>query len=173
MAIHYVDTNALIKLYVFDATSYWAIGVEAQEKPRNRLIVSEIVRVEVPSAMYKIGRIDPNIDAAAVDLGLRRFKRHLSVETSYRRSRFLVCLFNDTVLNQADTLLEKYRAGQPKALHSLDALHLASAIVARNTLPERERTDMVFLTLHGYSPMGSRFIAPANARTPRRRCPRH
>src|SRR5215469_13758662 len=30
------------------------------------------------------------------------------------------------------------------------------------------------LTLHGgSSPMGSRFIAPADARTPRRRCPRH
>jgi predicted nucleic acid-binding protein len=146
VAIYYFDTNALVKLYVFDATSYWAIGVEAQDKPRNRLIVSEIVRVEVPSAMYKIGRIDPNIDAAETDLSLRRFKRHLSAETSYRRSRFLVCLLNDTVLNQADTLLEKYRAGQPKALHGLDALHLASAIVARNTLLERERGEMVLVS---------------------------
>lgn len=123
MATYYFDTNALIKLYVFDATSYWAIGVEAQRKPRNRLIVSEIARVEIPSAMYKIGRINTNVDAAEIDIGLRRFKRHLSAETGYRRSRFLVCLLNDTVFNQADTLLEKYRSGRPKALRSLDALH--------------------------------------------------
>ncbi|HLY30779.1 MAG TPA: hypothetical protein VKQ36_07105 [Ktedonobacterales bacterium] len=93
MAIYYFDTNALIKLYIFDATSYWAIGIEAQKKPLYRLIVSEIARVEIPSAMYKIGRINPNVEAAEIDLGIRRFKRHLSAATSYRRSRSTICLF--------------------------------------------------------------------------------
>jgi hypothetical protein len=146
MATYYFDTNALIKLYVFDATSYWAIGVEAKRKPQNSLIVSEIIRVELPSAMYKLERIDTNVDAAVIDLGIRRLKRHLSAETGYRRARFLVSILNDTVFNQADELLEKYRAGQPKALHSLDALHLASAIIARNTLPAQERQSMIFVS---------------------------
>lgn len=74
--------------------------------------------------MYKIERIYTNVDAAAIDLGIRRFERHLSAETGYRRARFLVSLLNDIALNQADELLEKYRVGQPKALYSLDALHL-------------------------------------------------
>lgn len=146
MATYFFDTNALIKFYVFDATSYWAIGVEGQKRPRNRLIVSEIVRVEIPSAMYKIGRMVPMVDASEIDLGLRRFRRHLRAEASYRRSRFMVCLLNELVLQQADTLLEKYRAGQPKALHSLDALHLASALIARQTLAEHERASMVFVS---------------------------
>ncbi|HUY75880.1 MAG TPA: type II toxin-antitoxin system VapC family toxin [Ktedonobacterales bacterium] len=146
MATYYFDTNALIKLYIFDTTSYWAVGVESQKTPQNRLIVSEIARVEIPSAMYKIGRINPNVDVAEIDLGIRRFKRHMSAGTNYRRSRFTVSILNETVLNQADILLEKYRTGQPKALHSLDALHLASAMIIRNTLPEPERASMVFVS---------------------------
>ena len=146
MATYYFDTNALIKLYVFDATSYWAIGVVAQRKPQNTIIVSEIVRVEIPSAMYEIERVDANTSSAIIDLGIRRFKRHLSLDTQYHRSRFLVSLLNDTVLNHAEALLEKYRDGLPKALHSLDALHLASARIARNTLQENERAAMVFVS---------------------------
>jgi len=146
VATYYFDTNALIKLYIFDATSYWAIGIEAQKNPQNRLIVSEVARVEVPSAMYKIGRINPNVEAAEIDLAIRRFKRHMNAETNYRESRFTISILNEAVLNQADTLLETYRTGQPKALHSLDALHLASAMIIRNTLPEPERVSMVFVS---------------------------
>jgi predicted nucleic acid-binding protein len=147
VAIYYFDTNALVKLYVFDKTSYWAIGVEAQRKPRHQIFTSEIVRVEVPSALYKIGRIDPNVDASAIDLSLRRFKRQVSAETEYRNSRFLVVLLNGAILIQADALLTKYRGGRPKALHSLDALHLASAIVARSTLHESARDTMLFVSV--------------------------
>jgi hypothetical protein len=58
----------------------------------------------------------------------------------------MVCLLNELVLQQADTLLEKYRAGQPKALHSLEALRLASTLIARQTLSEHERAGMVFVS---------------------------
>ena len=146
VATYYFDTNALIKLYVFDATSYWTIGIEAQRKPQHRIIVSEIVRVEVPSAMYKIARINPAVEAAEIDLSIRRFKRHLRAASAYRQARFLVSVLNETVLDQADALLEKYRAGQPKALHSLDALHLASAMIARNTLSAGERDSITFVS---------------------------
>ena len=146
MATYYFDTNALIKLYIFDATSYWAVGVESQTKPRHHLIVSEIARVEIPSAMYKIGRINPDVDVAEIDLGIRRFKRHMRAGANYYGSRFTISILNEAVLNQADALLEKYRTGQPKALHSLDALHLASAMIIRNTLPEQEHTSMVFVS---------------------------
>jgi hypothetical protein len=146
VAVYYFDTNTLIKLYVFDATSFWAIGVEAQRKPQNRIIVSEIARVEIPSAMYKIGRINPHIDPSMIDLGIRRFNRQMNVDTGYRRARFLVAMLNDAVFQQAEALLAKYRLGQPKALHSLDALHLASAIAARSTLSENLRPDMYFVS---------------------------
>jgi predicted nucleic acid-binding protein len=146
VATYFFDTNALIKLYVFDATSYWAIGIEAQRKPQHRIIVSEIVRVEIPSALYKISRIDLNVDPSMIDLGIRRFQRQLSADTSYRKSRFLVATLNEAVFQQAEALLEKYRLGRPKALHSLDALHLTSAIVARNALSATARSDMYFVS---------------------------
>ncbi len=146
MAVYYFDTNTLIKLYVFDATSYWTIGIVAQRKPQNRIIVSEIVRVEIPSALYKIGRIDPNVDSSLIDLGIRRFNRQMRADTGYRRARFLVTILSDPVFQQAEALLEKYRQGLPKALHSLDALHLASAIAARNTLSESLRADLYFVS---------------------------
>ena len=146
MTTYYFDTNALIKLYVFDATSHWAIGIEAKRKPQNRILVSEIARIEIPSALYKIGRIDPNIDSGMIDLAIRRFRRQLSADTDYRKARFLVAILNETVFQQAEALLEKYRLGKPKALHSLDALHLASAIAARNALLPNARTDMYFVS---------------------------
>lgn len=119
MAVYYFDTNTLIKLYVFDATSYWTIGIEAQRKPQNRIIVSEIVRVEIPSALYKIGRIDPNIDSSLIDLGIRRFNRQMRADTGYRRARFLVTILSDPVFQQAEALLENTARDYPRRYTAL------------------------------------------------------
>jgi len=52
MTTCFLDTNALVKLYAFDSTSYWTIGIVASKHPRHPIVVSEIVRIEVPSALY-------------------------------------------------------------------------------------------------------------------------
>ena len=84
MTTYFLDTNALVKLYAFDRTSYWTIGVVASRRPRHRI--------------------------------------------------------------RATQLLERYRTGTPKALHTLDALHLASALIARAMLPESERVTFHFVS---------------------------
>jgi len=53
---------------------------------------------------------------------------------------------NTTRLEQATLLLDTYRSGKPKALHTLDALHLASALVAQALAPENERANFFFVS---------------------------
>lgn len=90
MATYFLDTNALVKLYAFDSTSYWTIGIVASRRPRHRIVVSEIVQVEVPSALYKLERIDATIVASQTDLaGLaphppRRLPRLVLARHAYR-----------------------------------------------------------------------------------------
>jgi predicted nucleic acid-binding protein len=76
MTTYFLDTNALVKLYAFDSTSYWTIGIVANRRPRHRIVVSDIVQVEVPSALYKLERVDATI-AAQTDLAVKRFNRDL------------------------------------------------------------------------------------------------
>ena len=146
MAIYFLDTNALVKLYAFDSTSYRTIGIVASKRPRHRIVVSEIVQVELPSALYKLERITPEIDAAQTNLALKRFARDLRTDDQFRRSRFTVMFLNTTRLEQATLLLDTYRSGKPKALHTLDALHLASALVAQALAPEPERANFYFVS---------------------------
>jgi PIN domain len=155
MATYFLDTNALVKLYAFDRTSYWTIGIVASKRPRHRIVVSEIVQVELPSALYKLERITSGINAAQTDLALKRFTRDLRADDQFRRSRFTVMFLNTTRLKQAALLLDTYRSGKPKASHTLDALHLASALVAQVLLPENERANFCFVSadkqLRGYA----------------------
>jgi hypothetical protein len=87
----------------------------------------------------------PGIDAAQTGLALKRFARDLRADNQFHRSRFTVMFLNTTRLEQATLLLDTYRSGKPKALHTLDALHLASAITAQALLPEAERTNFFFV----------------------------
>ena len=146
MATYFLDTNALVKLYAFDSTSYWTIGIVASKRPRHRIVVSEIVQVEVPSALYKLERITPGIDATQTDLALKRFARDLRADDQFRRSRFTVMLLNAALLERARLLLERYRSGKPKALHTLDALHLSSALTTQALSPEAERANFFFVS---------------------------
>ncbi len=112
----------------------------------HRIVVSEIVQVEVPSALYKLERIDATIAAAQTDLAVKRFNRDLRADDLFRRSRFSVVFLSAPLLARATQLLERYRTGKPKALHTLDALHLASALIARAMLPESERATFHFVS---------------------------
>jgi predicted nucleic acid-binding protein len=146
MTTYFLDTNALVKLYAFDSTSYWTIGIVANKRPRHRIVVSDIVQVEVPSALYKLERVDPTVAAAQTDLAVKRFNRDLRAEDLFRRSRFSVVLRSAPLLARAAELLERYRSGKPKALHTLDALHLASALIARALLTKHDRATFHFVS---------------------------
>lgn len=146
MAHFFFDTNALVKLFVFDETSYWTIGIEASKTPRHQIFIAEVACVELPSALFKLERITPEIQPMQTDMALKRFQRLLDADHEYRRSRFTVMYLNPRLFATANDLLARYRSGQPKALRSLDALQLAAALIARQSLPAAARDILSFVS---------------------------
>lgn len=97
-------------------------------KPPPDVYISELARVELPSALYKVERIG-GYSQALTDTALNRLYADLRLSAPARRLRvFEIVPLSDQVLTLADGLLRKYRTGKPYALRSLDAIQLASAV---------------------------------------------
>jgi len=147
MASYFFATNALIKAYIYEPSgSDWVLGVISAKQPAHQLFISEIARVEIPSALYKIERAH-GYAQKITNLAINRFERHRDAENDYRRSLYTILLINNAVLAEPQRLLRAYRAGIPKGLRSLDALQLACAVRARKTLAPEEQAQMVFVTI--------------------------
>lgn len=115
--------------------------------PSPRVYISEIARVEVPSALYKIERIR-GYSQALTNVAINTFNRDIRLSVPSRRLReYEITPLSGTVLASADTLLEKYRTGKPYALRGLDAIQLASAELARASLTPEERGNIIFVTV--------------------------
>ena len=146
MTTYFLDTNALIKAYIHERGSPWINTTLAKKSSQPRICISEISRVELPSALYKIERIR-GYSQALTDTAINTFARDLRLSAASRRLRvYEITPLSDEVLTLADALLEKYRSGKPYALRSLDAIQLASAQIARASLPLAEQGDFIFVT---------------------------
>ncbi len=145
MVSYFFDTSAIIKAYRLESGTDWINGVIGQ-KPSPRISISELVRVEVPSTLYRIER-EKQIDEAMTNWAYNRFERDIRLsEPTYNQRKYIVISITSTIIERAASLLEKYRRGSPNALRSLDAIQLACAIIARDTLAASERDEMVFVT---------------------------
>ena len=56
MPAYFFDTNALVKAYIQERGSPW-VNAAMAGKPPPRIHISELTRVEMPSALYKVERI--------------------------------------------------------------------------------------------------------------------
>ena len=75
MASYFFDTNALIKAYIYEpGGSDWVLGVISAKQPEHQLFISEIARVEIPSALYKIERAR-GYAQEITNLAVNRFER--------------------------------------------------------------------------------------------------
>jgi predicted nucleic acid-binding protein len=147
MASYFFDTNALVKAYIYEPDgSDWILGVISAKQPAHQLFISEIARVEIPSALYKIERARSHAQEIT-NLAVNRFERHLDTENDYRRALYTILLINNALLAEAQRLLRAYRSGAPKGLRTLDALQLACAVRAHKTLALEEQSQMVFVTI--------------------------
>lgn len=146
MPAYFFDTNALIKAYVHESGSPW-VNATMTGKPPSPIYISELARVEVPSALYKVERIRAYSQALA-DSAINRFHTDMRLSAPTRRLKvFEIVLLSDQMLTLADALLRKYRTGKPNALRSLDAIQLASAVLARSGLPTVDRGGFTFVTV--------------------------
>src|SRR5579883_2320285 len=97
------------------------------------------------SSLYKLERIF-QYHPAFTDSAIQRFERHLTlVASTPKDTAYQVVTLGPDVLLRATTLLSAYRSGKPHAIRTLDAIQLASALIAHDSLPPQERDQMRFV----------------------------
>ena len=110
----YLDTSALIKLYVADAFS---TEVERLVAEVDGLVISRLSMLEWHCAMSRRLRVS-QISEDYLNLARTEFTRHLS------EAYFRIVPFDDTLLIDALRVLDSVK---PIPLRTLDAIHLTAA----------------------------------------------
>ena len=116
MALYYLDTSALVKLYVREPGTDRLLHL-AGRPSENRLAVLTVSPLEARSAIRRrerSGDIDPR-DAALI---LDRLEQHME-------SRFLRQALNDAVLSGASEIVDRY------AMRAYDAIQLAGCLALK------------------------------------------
>ena len=118
MAIYYVDTSALAKLYVRESGTERMLQL-ASRSAQNQLAVLALAQVEIRSTLRRRARAG-EIDNSVAEHVLEIFQNHL-------QSRFLRQVMNEAILDFASALVDKHN------LYTLDALQLAGYWVLKTS----------------------------------------
>ncbi len=116
MALLYLDTSALVKLYVSEAGSSEMLRLIQPAEGHNLLLLN-LARVELRSALRRRVRAG-DFTAPAADQMLRDFQQHLT-------SLFRVVLLHDAISSAAEVLIDRY------TLRAYDAVQLGACVVLR------------------------------------------
>lgn len=118
MALYYLETSALVKLYIREPGTERLLELAAHVKG-NRLAILALARVELRSAVRRRERNGEIARSIARQL-LELFQRHVE-------ARFVTQPINDFVLDTADGLIDRY------ALRAFDAIQLAGFLACQNS----------------------------------------
>lgn len=113
MALYYLETSALVKLYVQEPGSERLVRLTARAH-NHRFAVLALTRVEMHSAIRRRQR-EGDIDPPVADRLLRQFEQHLE-------SRFIKQVLNDPLIDLAISLVDRH------ALRAYDAVQLAGCL---------------------------------------------
>ena len=116
MALYYLETSALVKLYVREPGTEVLLRL-ASRSSDSRLAVLSLARVELTSAVRRRER-NGEIPAAVATSVLEAFGRHL-------QTRFVTQIITDFVLDIAVALANRH------ALRAFDAVQLAGFVALR------------------------------------------
>lgn len=119
MALYYLDTSALVKLYVRESGTDRLLQL-ANNLVEHRFAVLALSEAEFRSAIRRRERAG-DIDANVAGLILDRFQQHLE-------TRFLRQFLSDAVLDGALEMIDRY------ALRAYDAIQLAGCLALRTTV---------------------------------------
>ncbi len=121
MASIYLDTSALLKLYIAEEGTERVVNV-AEEATAGRIVILDLTPVEARSAVRRRER-EGDIAAADAVLVLRRIEDDTS-------ALFLVQPSTSAVMEEAARLIDRH------PLRAYDALQLAGCLVVREGMPE-------------------------------------
>jgi uncharacterized protein len=118
LALYYLETSALVKLYVREPGTDRVLALAARSSD-NRLAILSLAQVEFRSAIRRRERSGEIPAVIATEL-LDAFSRHLE-------SRFVTQTINDFLLDIACALVDRH------ALRAFDAIQLAGYVVLRRS----------------------------------------
>jgi uncharacterized protein len=116
LALYYLDTSALVKLYVRETGTERLLRL-ASRSAGNQLVVLAVAQVEMHSALRRRAR-SGEIAGAVADRLLHGFQRHLE-------GTFLRQALTDSILDAACLLVDRH------TLYTLDAIQLAGYLAVR------------------------------------------
>ena len=118
MALYYLETSALVKLYVYEVGTDQLIGLTANNAG-HRFAILSLAQVEFRAAIRRRQRSGEIPDNAADEL-IETFRRHTE-------GKFLIQPFSDSLLDVALALIDGY------GLRGFDAVQLAGYLVLRSS----------------------------------------
>lgn len=117
MALYYLETSALVKLYVYEPGTERLVGLTA-DNAGHRFAILSLAQVEFRSAIRRQQR-GGEISGSEADALIDSFHRHLE-------GRFVVQPFTEALLDVALALIDGY------PLKGYDAMQLAGYLMLRS-----------------------------------------
>lgn len=130
---YFFDSNALVKRYHRESGTPWVQAICAPRK-HPLLYISQIAQVEVIAALRRTGRLN-NEHPAYINTLVNAFNRHLALSVRSDSVYHIVEMTN-AVTGLAAALCNKYWEVAHGPLRSLDAIQLASALLAAASVPD-------------------------------------
>jgi predicted nucleic acid-binding protein len=125
LGLYYLETSALVKLYVRELGTERLLRLTARTY-NHRFAVLALSRIEMHSAIRWRQR-EGDIDATAADRLLSQFEQHLE-------SRFIKQVLNDQLIDLATSLVNR------NALRAYDAVQLAGCLMLKENSASDEPT---------------------------------
>jgi predicted nucleic acid-binding protein len=117
LALYYLETSALVKLYVYEPGTERLLGLTASDAG-HRFAILSLAQVEFRAAIRRRQRTG-EIPGSAADELIESFRQH-------SEGKFLIQSFSDSVLDVAFALIDGY------ALRGYDAMQLAGYLLLRS-----------------------------------------
>jgi uncharacterized protein len=125
VALYYLETSALVKLYVYEPGTENLLALTASAAEHHFAILS-LAQVEFRSAVRRQQR-SSEIPGSVADELIETFRRH-------SEGRFIIQPFSDTLVDVASALIDAY------PLRAYDAMQLAGYILLRSLTGRADAT---------------------------------
>jgi predicted nucleic acid-binding protein len=125
LALYYLETSALVKLYVYESGTERLLGLTASDAG-HRFAILSLAQVEFRAAIrrrQRSGEIANNVADELIDI----FRRHVE-------GKFVIQSFSDSLLDVALALVDSY------GLRGYDSVQLAGYLVLRSISGAEEPT---------------------------------